>query len=216
MHPLQVDVITPIPTRWRLCAACDAMLARAGAGEAAQAAALDDLPPEARREFMALAAMLEDLGRLRPGLRFRLIDPRSLPGLWMSLRHGVRRYPAFVVPGVGTLSGVDRGVLARAIASTGSDAGPEARPRRSRFVQALRDFLYGATVYEMVRDLHKERGHLEHLFVLVVFGDFLGIPVLPPYYTLRLLPYVVPAIRGWKLSMLRERDLTELFVEEIH
>jgi len=44
----------------------------------------------------------------------------------------------------------------------------------------------------MVRDLHKERSHIEHLFILVVFGDFLGVPILPPYYTLRLLPYVVP------------------------
>jgi hypothetical protein len=75
--------------------------------------------------------------------------------------------------------------------------------------------IYGATVYEMVRDLHKERSHLEHLFVLIVFGDFLGVPVLPPYYTLRLLPYVVPEISGWRRSMLRERDLTDLCDQEI-
>ena len=30
--------------------------------------------------------------------------------------------------------------------------------------------------------------------MLVVFGDLLGVPILPPYYTLRLLPYVVPKI----------------------
>jgi hypothetical protein len=62
----------------------------------------------------------------------------------------------------------------------------------------------------MTRDLNKQRSHLEHLFILIVFGDFLGIPVLPPYYTLRLLPYVAPNITGWKRSMLRERDLTDL------
>lgn len=82
-------------------------------------------------------------------------------------------------------------------------------------VGALRDMLYGATIYEMVRDLNKERAHLDHLFILIVFGDFLGIPVLPPYYTLRLLPYVVPNIQGWKRSMLRERDLTDLCDQEI-
>jgi hypothetical protein len=81
--------------------------------------------------------------------------------------------------------------------------------------RALGDILYGATVHEMVRDLHKERSHLEHLFILVVFGDFLGVPVLPPYYTLRLLPYVVPEIAGWRRSMLRERDFTELCDQEI-
>ena len=81
--------------------------------------------------------------------------------------------------------------------------------------RALLDMLYGATIYEMVRDLHKERAHREHLFVLVVFGDMLGVPILPPYYTLRLLPYVVPLISGWRTSMLRERDITELCDQEI-
>ena len=81
--------------------------------------------------------------------------------------------------------------------------------------KALGDMLYGATIYEMVRDLYKERSHLEHMFILIVFGDILGIPILPPYYTLRLLPYVVPSIAGWKRSLLRERDLTDLCDAEI-
>jgi hypothetical protein len=75
---------------------------------------------------------------------------------------------------------------------------------------ALGDIVYGATIYEMVRDLQKERGRIERLFVLVVFGDFLGIPILPPYYALQLLPYVVPSIETWKTSLLRERDLIDL------
>ena len=82
-------------------------------------------------------------------------------------------------------------------------------------LRAIADILYGATVYEMVRDLHKERSHLEHLFILIVFGDFLGIPVLPPFYTMRLIPYIVPNITGWKRSMMRERDLTDLCDQEI-
>ena len=73
----------------------------------------------------------------------------------------------------------------------------------------------GATIYEMVGDLNKERGMRERLFILAVFGDVLGVPILPPYYALRLLPYVVPNIRGWRYSMLRERDLTDLCDQEI-
>jgi hypothetical protein len=83
-----------------------------------------------------------------------------------------------------------------------------------RAVRVLGQILYGATVYDMVRDLRKERSHLEHLFVLLVFGDFLGVPVLPPYYTMRLLPYVVPQIACWRRCMLRERDLTDLCDQE--
>ncbi|HFD38921.1 MAG TPA: hypothetical protein ENJ31_03605 [Anaerolineae bacterium] len=75
--------------------------------------------------------------------------------------------------------------------------------------------LYGATIYEWVRELQKERGMVERLFVLAVFGDLLGVPILPPYYALRLLPYVVPTIQVWRYSMLRERDLTDLFDQDI-
>lgn len=82
-------------------------------------------------------------------------------------------------------------------------------------LRAVGDIIYGATVYEMVRDLQKERAQIEHLFILVVFGDLLGVPILPPYYTLRLLPYVVPNIAGWRRSMLRERDITDLCDQEI-
>jgi hypothetical protein len=83
------------------------------------------------------------------------------------------------------------------------------------FARTIGDIFYGATVYEMVRDLNKERAKLEHLFVLIVFGDLLGVPVLPPYYTLRLLPYIMPNISGWRHSMLRERDITDLCDQEI-
>lgn len=82
--------------------------------------------------------------------------------------------------------------------------------RASRLIQACRDVMYGATVYEMVRDLRKERAQREHLFILVVFGDLIGVPILPPYYTLRLLPYALEAFPGWKRSLLRERDMTDL------
>jgi hypothetical protein len=84
-----------------------------------------------------------------------------------------------------------------------------------RAVRAAGQILYGATIYEMVRDLHQERGRLERLFIVAVFGDLLGVPILPPYYTLRLLPYIVPQLTGWKVSLLRERDFTELCDKEI-
>ena len=83
------------------------------------------------------------------------------------------------------------------------------------FVHALGEIVYGMSVYEMVRDLNKERGMIERLFILVVFGDVMGVPLLPPYYALRLLPYVVPNIESWRYSLLRERDLTDLCDQEI-
>jgi hypothetical protein len=77
------------------------------------------------------------------------------------------------------------------------------------FSKVLREFLYGMTAHEMDLELRKEKGNLDHLFMLVVFGDLVGLPLLPPYYSMRLLPYIVPSIEKWKRSILREKDLTD-------
>jgi hypothetical protein len=87
---------------------------------------------------------------------------------------------------------------------------PNRRKTLSKCWRTLKDVIYGMTTYEMVRDLKKERARREHLFVLITMGDWVGIPILPPYYALRLLPYVLPQITGWRCCLLRERDLTDL------
>jgi hypothetical protein len=71
------------------------------------------------------------------------------------------------------------------------------------------DFIYGMAGHDMTRYALKTRGSMEHLFILITMGDLLGVPILPPYYSLRLLPYVVPQISTWKRRMLREKDLTD-------
>jgi len=76
-------------------------------------------------------------------------------------------------------------------------------------LKVLREILYGMTIHEMDLELRKERGSIDHLFMLVVFGDLVGLPLLPPYYSMRLLPYIIPSIETWKRSLLRERDLTD-------
>jgi hypothetical protein len=78
-----------------------------------------------------------------------------------------------------------------------------------RYYRTLRQVLYGFTAYEMDVSLRKERGTLNHYFTLILFGDLLGLPLLPPYYTLRLLPHILPELKTWKRSMLRERDLLD-------
>ncbi len=79
-----------------------------------------------------------------------------------------------------------------------------------RISPALGEFLYGMTTFDWARGLRRQRGEIEQLFVLVTFGDLIGLPILPPYYALRLLPYAVPVIDRWKRSLLRERDWTDL------
>ncbi len=86
----------------------------------------------------------------------------------------------------------------------------EAKKSKLRGVlDAAKATLYGMAGHDMTRYALKTRGSMEHLFILITMGDLLGIPILPPYYSLRLLPYVVPQISTWKRRMLRERDLTD-------
>lgn len=84
------------------------------------------------------------------------------------------------------------------------------RERLSRFCRALREAFYGFTVHELHLEAKKESGQANRLFILIVFGDLVGIPILPPYYSMRLLPHLVPHIEKWKRSVLRERDLTDM------
>ena len=76
--------------------------------------------------------------------------------------------------------------------------------------RALRGFFYGMTVHGLAVETRYARGELDHLFMLIVFGDLIGVPILPPYYSIRLLPYVMPSLQRWKRSALREKDLTDL------
>lgn len=78
-----------------------------------------------------------------------------------------------------------------------------------KFKHNLSDYIYGMAAHEMTRQALKTRGSMEHLFILITMGDLLGVPILPPYYSLRLLPYVVPQISTWRRRMLREKDLTD-------
>jgi len=81
--------------------------------------------------------------------------------------------------------------------------------------KVLKEIMYGMTVHEMDLELRRERGSLDHLFMLVVFGDLVGLPLLPPYYSMRLLPYILPSIETWKRSLLREKDLTDFVAADI-
>ena len=86
----------------------------------------------------------------------------------------------------------------------------EERKGLAKFLGGLREVFYGMASHDMTRYAVRTRASMEHLFILITMGDLLGVPILPPYYSLRLLPYVTPQIAGWKRRMLRERDVTDV------
>jgi len=71
--------------------------------------------------------------------------------------------------------------------------------------KAIREFLYGMFGYEHAQQALEIRASMESLFMLITFGDMIGVPVMPPYYSLRLLPHVASSLKTWKRRTLRER-----------
>jgi hypothetical protein len=87
-------------------------------------------------------------------------------------------------------------------------------PQPRGWRQKARQFVYGMTGFEFEMQARELRGQLETAFLLLTLGDMIGVPVMPPLYALRILPYATPMISSWKRRILRERDVIEN--EECH
>jgi len=83
------------------------------------------------------------------------------------------------------------------------------QPEKKSFLQNFKEIIYGMAQHDMSRYALRTRASMEHLFILITMGDMIGVPILPPYYSLRLLPYVVPQIATWKRRLLREKDISD-------
>jgi hypothetical protein len=81
--------------------------------------------------------------------------------------------------------------------------------------KVIGEVMYGLLIHEPVLVMKKERGHLDNLFMLVIFGDMIGLPLLPPYYSLRLLPHIIPSINTWRRRVLREKDVTDFVSHDL-
>ncbi len=118
MSPLEVDVITLVPEGWGMCLTCEMLIAQAEMVESPYERGMEEYPPELREEFSRLSELVLDLAaRYGDSVLFRILDPRSLQGLWKSLRYGVRRYPTFVVGKREKVTGLDRDALENVLRS---------------------------------------------------------------------------------------------------
>lgn len=82
--------------------------------------------------------------------------------------------------------------------------------------QKIREFLFGMVGLEFAQHALEMRGSLESIFMLVTLGDMIGVPVIPPFYSLRLLPYVVPDIAKWKRRVLRDKEFSDEHDYHLH
>ena len=83
-------------------------------------------------------------------------------------------------------------------------------------MESLKPFFYGMTGYEFARYALETRRELEAIFIIVTLGDLIGVPVMPPVYSLRLLPYVAPEIEKWNRQMARRKEFWEREEFDLH
>lgn len=82
--------------------------------------------------------------------------------------------------------------------------------------RAVADFIYGLTGHQFVQHARQMKHEAEALFLLATLGDLAGLPVIPPVYSLRLLPYVLPEIASWKRQLARRKEFWEKEEFDLH
>jgi hypothetical protein len=92
----------------------------------------------------------------------------------------------------------------------------QAEDSRGRRWGAVKDFFYGLTGYPFVHHSREMKHEAEALFLVVTLGDLVGVPILPPAHSLRLLPYVVPEIARWKRQLARRKEFWEKEEYDLH
>lgn len=132
--PVQVDVFAPLPESWGMCASCEMLMAQSGVEQAQASGDQDAYPPDWQDDFQRLSDLVLALAqRYGENISIRLYDPRSLPGMFKAIRHGVRRYPTFVVSGQAKITGCDLAKLEQLLIQAG------AHPTEEEKVEAFDD-----------------------------------------------------------------------------
>jgi hypothetical protein len=76
--------------------------------------------------------------------------------------------------------------------------------------------MYGLTGRQFVHHALEMKREAEALFLLATVGDLAGVPIMPPIYSLRLLPYLVPEIAAWKRQIARPKEFWEKEDFDLH
>lgn len=106
---VNIEVISFLPEGWGICLSCEMLMARANLDQSPHERGMEEYPPEWQEEFRKLSDFIIDLSvRYGDDVLIRIFDPRSLQGLWKSIRYGVHRYPTFIINGQEKVTGLDQ------------------------------------------------------------------------------------------------------------
>ncbi len=87
--------------------------------------------------------------------------------------------------------------------------------RWRRTLNVIKEALWGLFLFDFYTENVKMRLRYNDAVNLLVFSEQLGIPLMNSYVSMRLLPYFVGDLEGWRRREMRERDYLE-DVPDIH
>jgi len=98
MKAISVEVVSRVLTTFGHCASCGPLFRESGVENAVNKEALSDYPQDLQHEFLRLSDVIRELRRLyQHRIRIELINAQSPLGIYKTLRHRIRQYPAFII-----------------------------------------------------------------------------------------------------------------------
>jgi len=112
MKPILLEIVTRVLTSYDHCRHCEVFFDQAGLDKKFHDKEVNEYPPDLKEEYAKLCEWMKELTRLyKHRLLIKLIDVQSFTGIYKSLRHGIRRYPTFIVEGKEVYTGWDKNQL---------------------------------------------------------------------------------------------------------
>jgi hypothetical protein len=120
----RIDILAYAPTEFYHCQHCEIVWGHIGLGERLhREQRASALPDDLQAEYTAISDWVgRAFDRYGERLTVKVIDAASIEGLFKSIRHRARRFPAFIISGGDPIIGFDPGrldaILAQRFAGT--------------------------------------------------------------------------------------------------
>ena len=109
MRPITVEVVSNVLTSYSVCKNCELFFQESGVNEETNKEILEEYPVEFKEDFLKLSEWIRELKRLyKHRIHIELIDVQSPAGIYKSLIHRFRTYPAFIVEKKDVITGWDQ------------------------------------------------------------------------------------------------------------
>jgi hypothetical protein len=125
LKAVSIEVVSNLLTSYSHCSRCEVIFRESGLGKEANKGDIEEYPAELKDEMLKLSEQIGELKQLyRHRVHIRLTDAQSPRGIYKSLIHRLRQYPAFIIEEKDVYIGWDRERLEELVDKYLKAAGP--------------------------------------------------------------------------------------------